>query len=34
MQNGWWLLAAFVSGYASAFSGHYLQDKVLAAAWL
>jgi hypothetical protein len=27
MQNGWWLLAAFVTGYGFAFSGHYLFEK-------
>jgi len=27
MQNGWWLLAAFATGYAFAFSGHYLFEK-------
>ena len=27
VQNGWWLLAAFVTGYAFAFSGHYLFEK-------
>lgn len=26
-QNGWLLLAAFVTGYAFAFSGHYLFEK-------
>jgi hypothetical protein len=27
MQNGWLLLAAFVTGYVFAFCGHYLFEK-------